>query len=186
MPWTEKIEPAIAALIDHHPTGEAVLLTESDLKVQLCIQLKSALSEEPSSLTVNTESPWYDDDAAPPIFIDVTVFDRDMLRLSYLPGLQRKGYHYDGPSAAIELKFCRYREDIPGILCDIHKLQPLARKLQNHCFVLAVARTNELYDKAAQLIESEYRRTEGAIWHPVTVILSNISIPHSKRRWAFR
>src|SRR5947208_1719643 len=106
MPWTNKVKKTIEDLADDAPSGQTVFLTESDLKVQLCSRLQAALRDEANTVTVNTESPWYDDETGNgPVFIDVTVFDRALLHLGYIPHLRRKGYRYDGRSVAIELKY---------------------------------------------------------------------------------
>jgi hypothetical protein len=186
MPWTNKVKKAIEALADEAPSGQMVFLTESDLKVQLCSRLHAALRDEANTVTVNTESPWYDDETGSgPVFIDVTVFDRALLQREYIPHLQRKGYLYDGPSIAIELKYCRHPDDVPGVVSDIDKLQPLASKPNNSCFVLALARTQELFTEAAQLIDAAHQR-EVITRHPVTVYLCGVFVPQQKKTWEFR
>jgi len=187
MPWTDKTHAAIEAMTADVATGRVIILTESDLKVQLCSRLRTALQGETGALTVNTESPWYDDETAggPLFFIDVTVFDNELLHLGYIPHLERKGYRYDGPSVAIELKYCRYSADIPGVITDIEKLQIVARKANNSCFVLAMARTRSLFSEAIKLIDTAHRRPT-TCGNPISVHLCAAFPAQETKTWQFQ
>ena len=119
------------------------------------------------------------------MFIDVTVFDRELLHLGYIPHLKRKDYRYDGPSVAIELKYCRYSADIPGIISDIEKLRSIARKASNSCFVLALARTHTLFSEATRLIDAAHLRSMTG-GNPISVYLCAAFPAQEKKTWQFQ
>jgi len=155
MAWIDRVVDTIDKLSDEMAAQNSIVLTESDLKVHLCTGLRRAPEHEQGAWTVNTESPWYDDETGRgPLYIDVTVFDRELLHVGYLAHLRRKGYRYDGPSAAIELKYCRYESDAYGIVDDIKKLRNLARKPTNTCLAVALARTPQIFRKAAEVVDA--------------------------------
>lgn len=146
--WVSKVIEATNEIAESFRTREIVLLTESDLKTSLSNKIKKKFT---GSITVNTESPWYESpDSSSPYYIDITAYDRDKLQVTYDPSTRRKGYKYDDEALAIELKYFRHIEDIQEIAGDFKKMQLLIKAPKNDCFIIAAARTKELFE-AAQL-----------------------------------
>jgi hypothetical protein len=184
MPWTNKIAEAIEALTVEASAGGMVFLTEDALKVHLCGLVRSALREEANTITVKTENPSFDDDRCSPIFVDMMVFDRALLRKCWDSYLGEEGHCYDGPFVAIKLKYCRDRGDVRVVLEDISKLEGFLGKPHDRCFLLALARTQAVFAEAAQLIDQAHDiRLCGH--HAVTVHLCGVSGPERKKTWEF-
>lgn len=151
--WTNQVIEAINEVVIDFQNGQITLLTESDLKTSLANKIKEKLS---SNITVNTESPWYDTyETNSTYYIDITAFDRDKLKITYDPTLNRKGYKYDDEALAIELKYFRYTQDIEEISRDFSKMRLLIKAPKNDCFVIAGARTNEIFSQAKAFMENQ-------------------------------
>lgn len=158
--WTTNIIDATNEIANSYITGQLILLTESDLKTSLSNKIKEKVSD---NITVNTESPWYDTLETNSIYyIDITAFDKEKLKLTYDSTTNRKGYKYDDEAIAIELKYFRHNDDIPKIAGDFQKIRLLIKTPKNDCFIIATARTNELFETAKTFMESqmEIYRTE--------------------------
>ena len=158
--WTTQVTEATKEIADSFQAGQLILLTESDLKTSLSNKIREKLSD---NITVNTESPWYDTyETNSTYFIDITAFDRDKLKVTYDPTTNRKGYKYDDEALAIELKYFRYKADIEEIAGDFSKMRLLIKAPKNDCFIIASARTTELFDAAKIFMENQMNtyRTE--------------------------
>lgn len=151
--WTSKVIEATQELASSFQSKELILLTESDLKTTLANRIKEKLSE---NISVNTESPWYDTyETNSTYFIDITAFDKDKLKVTYDAATNRKGYKYDDEALVIELKYFRYKEDIEEIAKDFSKMRLLIKAPKNDCFIIASARTTELFDAAKVYMENQ-------------------------------
>lgn len=151
--WISETVKAINEIADQFRLGQLILLTESDLKTSLANQIRQ---EVPKNVTVNTESPWYDTYNTKSVFyIDISAFDSDKLQLTYDTTTKRKGYKYDDEALVIELKYFRYEEDIQSILGDFEKMKSLIKAPKNYCFIIAAARTEEIFKNAQQFMKNQ-------------------------------
>lgn len=151
--WTNQVIEAIKTIADNFQTGQLILKNESDLKTSLSNKIREQLS---GNISVNTESPWYDTyETNATYFIDITAFDRDKLELTYEPTTNRKGYKYDEEALAVELKYFRYKADIEEIAGDFIKMRLLIKAPKNDCFIIAAARTVELFDTSKIFMEKQ-------------------------------
>ena len=158
--WTTQVIEATNEIAKHFKAGQLILLTESDLKTSLSNKIREKLND---NITVNTESPWYDTyETNSTFFIDITAFDKDKLKVTYDSTTNRKGYKYDDEALAIELKYFRYKADIEEIAGDFRKMRLLIKAPKNDCFIIATARTTELFDTAKIFMENQMKtyRTE--------------------------
>lgn len=151
--WTTQVIESTKEIAESFKRGQLILLTESDLKTSLSNKISEKLSD---NITVNTESPWYDTyETNSTYFVDITAFDRDKLKITYDPSTNRKGYKYDDEALAIELKYFRYKADIEEIAGDFSKMRLLIKAPKNDCFIIASARTTELFDSAKIFMENQ-------------------------------
>lgn len=151
--WTTKTIEATKEIAESYKVGKIVLLTESDLKTSLSNKIKEKVAD---NITVNTESPWYDTyETNSTYYIDITAFDKDKLKLTYDSTTNRKGYKYDDEALVIELKYFRHNDDIKGIAGDFSKMKLLIKTPKNDCFIIAAARTTELFETAKIFMESQ-------------------------------
>ena len=148
MDWVKLVDEAIQVCAGEIKDGNLVVLTESDFKVLLSTKIKQLLKLTYPNLTVNTESPWYDEDTYQKQYIDITVFDQTLLNLSYSSELNRKGYRYDDEAVAIELKYFRYENDIREIEKDFQKTRLLLKSTKNFCYIIALSRTKQILSRA--------------------------------------
>lgn len=88
-------------------------------------------------------------------FVDITAFDQNKLQVTYDPRLNRKGYKYDDEALAVELKYFRYKEDIPEISKDFAKVKLLIRAPKNECFIIAAARTEDIFMEAKEFMDKQ-------------------------------
>ncbi len=154
--WTTPVIEATNEIAESFKSGRLRLLTESDLKTNLSSKIKSKLAD---NITVNTESPWYDTyENSGNYFIDITAFDNNKLQITYDPTNNRKGYKYEDEALAIELKYFRYKEDIEKIAEDFAKIRLLIKAPKNDCFIIAAARTKELFDTANDFMHSQLNK----------------------------
>jgi hypothetical protein len=153
--WTTKVIEATNEIADDFKTGELIFLTESDLKTSLSNKLRGKVT---SNITVNTESPWYDTyETNSTYYIDITAFDKDKLKITYDATTNRKGYKYDDEALAIELKYFRHNDDVKEIAGDFKKMRLLIKAPKNDCFIIATARTKELFESAKIFMESQMK-----------------------------
>lgn len=151
--WKTQVIEATKEIADSFQSGQLILLTESDLKTTLSNKLRERLNE---NITVNTESPWYDTYETNSTYcIDITAFDKDKLKLNYDPTTHRKGYSYNDTALVIELKYFRYKTDIKAIAGDFSKMVLLTKAPKNDCYIIASARTEELFKAAKIFIENQ-------------------------------
>lgn len=151
--WLSETIKATHEIANQFRLGHLILLNESDLKISLANQIKKEL---PEKITINTESPWYDTYNTKSVFyIDITAFDSDKLQLTYDTTTKRKGYKYDDEALVIELKYFRYEEDIQSILGDFEKMKSLIKAPKNYCFIIAAARTEEIFKNAQQFMKDQ-------------------------------
>lgn len=156
--WTNTVPEAIKNFSTS--LQSTIILSESDLKVELCTHLKGVLSSNGGgTCKVKTENPWYDDKTGEgPLYIDITVIDESKLEFGYIPHLKSKGYRYVGSSIAIELKYCRKRANLAGVIEDIEKLLKVAQGSDNDCFCYVVALTTpELQTELRESISTAYQ-----------------------------
>lgn len=164
MPWPDKIEGILDRFCRNLPTANFTLLTEGDLQTRTVNALEEALASDPPRTTVNTQSPWHDENTGRRLFfIDITIFDSQALEVLYRPNHPRKGYRYSGEAVAIELKFVRHRDDVRGISGDIQKLRNLAENLNSNCFVLAVGLNDNLTDEIINSIQDDLQDNSGTV-----------------------
>ena len=155
MNWIKFVDKAIKNYVCEVQNNRLVILTESDFKVGLTTEIRKILGAAYSNITVNTESPWYDEDSPKqPYYIDITVFDTNLLNISYSPKLNRKGYKYEHEAIVIELKYFRYETDIKEIEKDFQKIKVLLKSPKNFCYIVALARTDEILLKAKNYMEN--------------------------------
>lgn len=148
-----EVNSAIMKVAEEYKNDIKLLLTESDLKTSLVGEIKSRVTD---SIAVNTESPWYDTyETMRTYFIDITAFDKNKLQLTYDSDTKRKGYRYDDEAIAIELKFFRYRDDIQEIETDFVKMRLLTKAPNNDCFIVAAARTKEIFETAKTFMQEQ-------------------------------
>lgn len=151
--WTSKVIEATNEIANSFMTKELILLTESDLKTSLSNKIREKVTD---NVTVNTESPWYDTyETHSTYYIDITAFDKEKLQITYDSTTNRKGYKYDDEAIAIELKYFRHNDDIAKIAGDFQKMRLLIKTPQNDCFIIATARTKELFESAKTFMESQ-------------------------------
>lgn len=151
--WTTQVIEATKEIAESFQSGQLILLTESDLKTTLSNKLRERLNE---NITVNTESPWFDTYETNSIYyIDITAFDKDKLNLTYDPTTHRKGYSYDDTALVIELKYFRHKMDIETIAGDFIKMRLLTKAPKNDCYIIASARTVELFNAAKIFMEKQ-------------------------------
>ncbi len=149
MSWIRLVDEAIQNCTNEIKDGGLVILTESDFKVFLSTEIKRTLGIAYPNVTINTESPWYDEETPQkPYFIDITVFDRNLLNISYNRELNRKGYRYDDEAIVIELKYFRYEDDVKEIEKDFQKILLLLKSPKNFCYIIALARNEQILLKA--------------------------------------
>lgn len=154
--YTEQTIEATKEIAKKFIENEISFLTESDFKVTLSNQIKSKFN---SRITVNTESPWYDTYVTNrAYFIDITAFNQDKLQITYDPKLNRKGYKYDAEALAVELKYFRYNNDINEIEKDFFKTTLLVKEPANECFIIAAARTIEIFDDAKEFMANQMEK----------------------------
>jgi hypothetical protein len=141
--WTNQIMTSLEQFAESVHNNRITILTESDFKSGLVTKIKENVNE---NITVNTETPWYDVYITKKTYyVDVTLFDRDKLKITYDPTTNRKGYRYDDEAGSIELKYFRYNSDIEVIAGDFKKMSLLIKMPKNDCFIIALARTTELF-----------------------------------------
>ncbi|MFI8380151.1 hypothetical protein [Leeuwenhoekiella sp. NPDC079379] len=151
--FTEKVIIAKDEVAELFILKEITFLTESDFKVAFSNKIKEKFD---SNITVNTESPWYDTyETNKTYYVDVTAFDKDKLQITYDPELNRKGYKYDDEALVIELKYFRYPTDIPKIAKDFAKTRLLIKAPKNECFIIASARTEEIFESANEFMNEQ-------------------------------
>lgn len=158
--FTEKVIEATKDIANGFKEGKIIFLTESDLKTALSNQIRNKFED---NITINTESPWYDTYVTNnTYYIDITAFDKDKLQITYDPKLNRKGYKYEDEALAMELKYFRYNADIDEIAKDFYKVSLLINAPKNECFIVAGARTPEIFEQAKIFMESQLNiyRTE--------------------------
>jgi hypothetical protein len=158
--FTESVLKATKEVAANFISGKVIFLTESDFKTALSSSLTANLE---ANMTVNTESPWYDTYTTnSTYYIDITAYITDKLQITYDPTLNRKGYKYEDEALAVELKYFRYVSDIQGIADDFHKVSLLIKNPKNECFIVAAARTNEIFNLSKTFINNqfEYYRVE--------------------------
>lgn len=131
-----------------------VFLNESDLESSLSNSIRSKFS---TNISVNTQTPWYDENVANCNYIiDITAFDKNKLYLSYNSDLNRKGYKYDDEALSIELKYFRYVSDIAEISRDFEKMSLLVKAPKNECFIVAGARNSEIFEFAKTFMKNQF------------------------------
>lgn len=149
--YTKKVREATVEIATMFINNEITFLTESDFKVALANQIKNKFKD---NITINTESPWYDTYVTNrTYYVDITAFDQTKLQITYNPTLNRKGYKYEDEALATELKYFRYKEDIKEIEKDFIKTRLLVKAPKNECFIIALARTNEIFEEAKNFME---------------------------------
>lgn len=156
--WKAKIKKSLKQTYTMIKSGDLIILTESDLKTALANELRKS---SVANITINTESPWYDTYITKKSYhIDITAFNSDKLQITYDPSTKRKGYRYDAEALAVELKYFRYTSDISEIKGDYKKMSLLINAPKNECYIIAGARTEELFNEAEILMKTqmnEYR-----------------------------
>jgi hypothetical protein len=156
--WTNQVITATQELAGNFHNKKITILTESDLKTYLVAKIREKVDP---NVTVNTETPWYDIYTTnQTYYIDITAFDNDKLEIIYDPATNRKGYKYEDEAIAVELKYFRYVADLEGISGDFKKMNLLTKMPKNDCFIIALARTKDLFDAAKKFMEdqmSKYR-----------------------------
>jgi hypothetical protein len=151
--WTNKAIDSIKEIADSYIAGKIILLTESDLKSLLSNKIREKVTD---NIIVNTESPWYDTyETNSTYFIDIRAFDKNKLNIRYDSNTNRKGYKYDDEALALELKYFRYNQDIGKIAKDFDKMRLLIKAPKNDCFIIAAARSKELFASAKIFMESQ-------------------------------
>lgn len=158
--FTNKVIEATQEIANSFKNEEIIFLTESDFKTALSNNIKSKFK---NNITINTESPWYDTYVTNnTYFIDITAFNKDKLQITYDPNLNRKGYKYEDEALAMELKYFRYNADIAEIAKDFYKVSLLLNAPKNECFIVAGARTSEIFEQAKIFMETQLNiyRTE--------------------------
>ena len=151
--WIKQVIEATNQIANSFITGQLIMLTESDLKTSLSNKIREKLTD---NITINTESPWYDTyETNSTYYIDITAFDRDKLKVTYDQTTNRKGYKYDDEALAIELKYFRHKDDIEEISKDFSKMRLLINAPKNDCFIIAAARTKELFTIAKGFMENQ-------------------------------
>ncbi|MGN0001909.1 MAG: hypothetical protein ACI35V_00615 [Sphingobacterium composti] len=169
--FLNKVDEATRKIADSFKTGELILLTESDLKTSLSNTIREILS---NNYTVNTESPWYDTyETQSTYFIDITAFDKHKLTIKYDSTTHRKGYKYDDEALVIELKYFRYKSDIEEIASDFSKMRLLTMAPKNDCYIIAAARTKELFETAKKFMQNQLNIYRGQYNNKVKVYLFN-------------
>jgi len=151
--YTKKAILATKEVANLFISNKLKFLTESDFKVSLSNKLKEKFDE---NITVNTESPWYDTyETQKSYFVDVTAYDENKLQITYDPKLNRKGYKYEDEALAVELKYFRYESDISEISKDFEKTRLLIKAPKNECFIIAFARTEEIFKNATDYMNCQ-------------------------------
>jgi hypothetical protein len=152
----EKVIESVNEIATKYSKQEVTFLTESDFKVHLSNTIGNKFG---NNITVNTESPWYDTYVTnKTYYIDITAFDRNKLQVTYDPNLNRKGYKYDDEALAVELKYFRHKDDINEIIKDFDKCNLLVKAPKNECFIIAMARTEELSIEASKVMETQMEK----------------------------
>jgi hypothetical protein len=170
--WTDKVIEATQETFHQFQTGQLILLTESDLKTFLANQIRQRMT---GNITVNTESPWYDTYVThQTYFVDITAFDNDKLKITYDASTNRKGYKYEDKALAIELKYFRYKADVQEIAGDFTKMRLLIQAPLNDCFIIAAARTKELFDEAEIFMNSQMNNFRAEYNNRVKVYLLGV------------
>ncbi|MBN1968702.1 MAG: hypothetical protein JW870_05000 [Candidatus Delongbacteria bacterium] len=165
----EKVIESVNEIAKKYSEQEVTFLTESDFKVHLSNLIGSKFSD---NITVNTESPWYDTYITnKTYYIDITAFDKNKLQITYDPNLNRKGYKYDDEALAIELKYFRHKDDINEIIKDFDKCNLLVKAPKNECFIIAMARTEELSSEANKVMETQMEKYRNEYGDRVKVYL---------------
>lgn len=150
-------------------SGQLVFLTESDLKIHLVAAISNKI---PKNFTINTESPWYDTyETHATYFIDITAFDQNKLQITYDSTTKRKGYKYEEEALAIELKYFRHSDDIPKIADDFFKMSLLIKAPKNDCYIVAAARTPELYNTSKAFMYKQMENYREQYKKRVTLVL---------------
>lgn len=157
--FEKNVKTATQEVAEKFQNQEIIFLTESDLKTALCNSLRNIIH---SDFSVNTESPWYDTINNDTYYIDITAYNKKKFQLTYLDEFSRKGYKYDDEALTIELKYFRYVSDIQSIIGDFHKTSLLIKSPKNECFIIAGARTTEIFNfaKTFMVNQFEHYRTE--------------------------
>ncbi|MEX0662954.1 MAG: hypothetical protein WEA58_02120 [Balneolaceae bacterium] len=151
--FTDKVIEATNEVAELFISKTAIFLTESDFKVAMSNKIREKFDK---NITVNTESPWYDNYITnKTYFVDITAFDQNKLQITYDPTLNRKGYKYDDEALAVELKYFRFERDINEVSKDFDKTRLLIKSPKNECFIIASARTIEIFDKANDFMQSQ-------------------------------
>ena len=146
--YTEKVILATNEVADLFISKVITFLTESDFKVAFSNKIKEKFD---ANITVNTETPWYDTyETHKTYYVDITAFDQNKLQITYDPELNRKGYKYEDEALAVELKYFRYESDINEISKDFKKISLLINAPKNECFIIASARTKDIYKNAKE------------------------------------
>ena len=152
--FTENTILAVEEVAQKFRNNEIIFLTESDFK--LAIANTISLKIDNSDITINTESPWYDTYITKKsYYVDVTAFDKTKLQITYDPVLNRKGYKYDDEALAMELKYFRHNDDVGEIAKDFYKMTLLIQAPNNECFIVAGARTDELFERGKNFMKSQ-------------------------------
>jgi hypothetical protein len=151
--WIKEFTESISELSAKFANAELILLTESDLKGELSAIFREKVA---SNVTVNTESPWYDTyETNSTYYVDITAYDRDKLQITYDPQLNRKGYKYEDEAIAAELKYFRHRADITEVASDFNKMRLFLNAPKNYCFIVAGARTKQLFEEAKIFMQQQ-------------------------------
>ncbi|MET3027911.1 hypothetical protein ABXT06_14625 [Flavobacterium sp. UW10123] len=151
--FTEKAIESIKETAENFQNEKFTLLNESDLESILSNNIRNKFD---SNVSVNTQSPWYDEYVTNSKYIvDITAYDKNKLYLAYIPELKKKGYKYDDEALTIELKYFRYKEDIKEISGDFKKMTLLSKAPKNECFIIACARTQEIFEQAEIFMKSQ-------------------------------
>lgn len=151
--FTDKAIQSIVEIAENFQNEKIILLNESDLESLLSNRIRNKFD---SNISVNTQSPWYDEYVTHRKYIvDITAYDKNKLYLAYIPELKKKGYKYDDEALAIELKYFRYKEDIKEISGDFKKMTLLSKAPKNECFIIAGARTQEIFEQAEIYMKSQ-------------------------------
>lgn len=167
--YTEQVKEATNEIFTKYIKNEIIFLTESDFKVALTYQIRDKFGKD---VTINTESPWYDTYETNKIYyVDITAFDSNKLQLTYDPQLNRKGYKYKDEALVIELKYFRYTDDVKEIEKDFGKTRLLIKAPKNECFIIAVARTTEIFDEAKTFMDNQMNMYRSEYGNRVVVYL---------------